>query len=149
MRLTRLGAGALFLLAAMTPAAARAGTVTADATAVTYQADATTSANETITLGITSGRAYIGADHGAVSGSGDCNQFDENTVDCPIAPAFVVHLLGFDDAVTTDAVTGSTHVELYGGGGGDALSGTPNADKLFGEDGNDTIDGRDGGDTID
>jgi hypothetical protein len=129
------------------PVQARAGTVARDANAITYQATATTD-KESVAVGVENGMAFVTSERGATS-PGNCTQTDPNRVDCPLTPAFVVLLLGFDDSVVADLVTGLETLEAHGGAGGDSLSGTPNADRLFGDEGGDSLEGKGGNDQLD
>jgi len=140
-----LGIGVLFFAL---PAGAQAGTVTRDANAITYTADPATAAAEGIGLGIENEMAFVASERGATAPA-DCTQTDPNRVDCPVAPAFIVQLLGYDDTVVADLVTGLVTLEAHGGGGDDSLGGTPNGDRLFGDDGIDRIDGKAGNDQLD
>jgi hypothetical protein len=145
MALGRILAAGAASLALAFPASAGAGTVTLGPDTITYQA-VQGLAGEQVTIGIESEMAFVSSD--ATVSSADCNPTSTNRVDCPLRPAFVVRLLGFDDFLYTDAVTGPATLEAHGGGGGDSLDGTPNADGMFGDDGSDRIDARGGSDTI-
>ena len=140
-----LGIGVLLL---MMPAPAHAGTVTRNANAITYTADPATAAGEGVGLGVENGMAFVASERGATA-PGDCTQTDPNRVDCPLTPAFVVQLLGYNDTVVADLVTGLITLEAHGGGGDDGLSGTPNGDRLFGDDGGDRLEAKDGNDQLD
>jgi Ca2+-binding RTX toxin-like protein len=147
MRTLRLAGASLVLLFAVT-AIAYAGTASQDPNAITYTVTANQAGGESVNLGIENGKAFVSSDVPVTAGT-NCLQTDPNRVDCALAPLFKLTLGGFDDSVVADLVTGSTAVQAHGGGGGDSLSGTPNADSLFGDEGDDRIDGRAGNDTLD
>jgi len=129
------------------PVAASAGTVTRSTTAITYNADAATAADERVDVGIENNLAFLTSERGVTSS--DCTQTDPNRVDCPLTPAFIINLLGFNDRVAAEKVTDGTTLEVHGNGGDDTVSGTPNNDRLFGDAGVDTLDGSGGNDLLD
>ena len=130
------------------PATGSAGTVTRSDSAITYTAGSGTQ-GEQVDLGIEGGFAFVQSARGATSASADCAQTDDTRVDCTPAAAFVVNLLGLDDSVNADAVTGPMTLIAHGGAGSDILSGTPNNDALYGEDGGDNLYGHAGNDLLD
>jgi RTX calcium-binding nonapeptide repeat (4 copies) len=139
-------AGFLAAVALSAPAAAQAGTVSFSSNTVTYEAAPATAADENVSLGIDGGVSYVSADVGVTSA--DCDVVDATRVDCPIPVAFVVRLLGFDDSLDTDSLSGASTVEAHGGAGGDELEGSANADLLFGDDGIDRLIGLGGNDRL-
>lgn len=146
MRSRRVLLGAAALLALL-PASAQAGTVTRTDAAITYTAAPATQADERIEVGIEGATAFVTSERGVTSA--DCTNDGPNRVDCTPAASFVVNLLGFNDYVGADAVTGAIWLEARGNGGDDNLSGTPNGDRLFGGEGIDTLFGRAGNDLLD
>ena len=151
MRALRIAAAGMGALAALSlPATALAGVVTQDANAITYSADAATGSGERVDVGIESGMAFVISERGITSSPPGCTiQPDSTRVDCPISPAFVVNLLGFDDSLSGTDVTGTQTLEAHGRGGDDRLDGTRNADRLFGEEGSDNLVGLGGNDLLD
>lgn len=150
MRRSHLATLSAVALTLLCPALAQAGTATGSASSITYQADAGTGQAETINLGIDAAPlpAFVQGDRG-VTPAGTCQDIgDPNRVNCDLAPVFIVFMLGFDDFVNADQVSGSATVEAHGGGGGDELSGSLNADRLYGDDGDDRIVGAGGNDTL-
>ena len=144
MALARIVAAGAGLLALAFPAGAVAGTVTLGPDTITYQA-AQGSAGEAVSIGIDNGQAFV---FSAAGVTGDCDANGPDRVDCPLVARFVVNLLGFDDSLSTDELSGPAAVEAHGGGGGDNLDGSANADSLFGDDGSDSLDGNAGADVV-
>ena len=153
----RIATAAALALALACPAAAAAGTVTHEpGVKITYSADPAAVAAENVTVGVESGEAFVLSDRG-ISVPGGCHSSESTLVYCPVAPLFVVNVLGFDDHLGTQ-LPGAAALEVHGGGGGDNLDGTPNADRMYGEDGDDSLasglgadllDGGAGGDYLD
>jgi hypothetical protein len=147
MRASLLMAAAVGAVALALPGQALAGTVTQNAAAITYTADPATAADERVDLGFENGMAFVSSERGVTSP--DCTETDPNRVDCPLTSAFIVNLLGFNDTVNADQVTGGATLEAHGGSGDDDLSGTPDADRLFGDEGIDRLGGKAGNDILD
>jgi hypothetical protein len=122
-----LATAALLLL----PGQAVAGTVTQTGGVIAYASDPAATAGENVDVGEESGVPFVYSELGATSA--DCTAVDEKTVACTApATAFVVNLLGFDDYVRGEAVTGTAGLEAHTGAGTDSLTGTKNADLLDG-----------------
>ncbi len=127
----RLLLAAALLLAL--PASARAGTVTASPTSITYQAGG---ASETVSAGAAAGNTlFIQEDHGVM---GNCTQAALERVECPFAPAMTFNL-GTDATLDTTAVPANVAVTVVGGPGGDTFTGGPGPDTFSGGDGSDTV----------
>ena len=150
MRALRIAAAGIGALAALgLPATALAGEVVRDANSITYNADPATGSGERVDVGIESGLAFVFSVQGVTSTSLGCNPTDFTRVECPISPAFIVNLLGFDDSLSGTQVTGPQTLEAHGRGGGDTIDGTQNADRLYGDEGGDTLFGTGGNDVLD
>ena len=150
MRALRILAAGIGAIAALgLPATAPAGVVIRDASSITYNADPASGSGERVDVGSESGLAFVSSERGATTSSPGCTEPDPNRVECPISPAFIVNLLGFDDSLSASQVTGAQTLEAHGRGGGDTIDGTQNNDRLFGEDGVDTLGGTGGNDVLD
>jgi hypothetical protein len=147
LRIAAAGVGALAAFSLSAPALA--GVATRDANAITYNADAATGSGENVDVGIENGLAFVFSERGVTSSSPGCTEPDPTRVDCPISPAFIVNLLGFDDRLSATRVTGPHTLEAHGRGGGDNIDGTQNADRLYGDEGGDTLSGTGGNDLLD
>src|SRR4051794_37772029 len=94
----RLWPPVLALAAALAlPAAALAGTVTREGDTLTYQADPTAGAKESVGVRLVGADEVIRSETGFSSAPDACTQ-DDTEVSCPPAPALVIRLLGFDDS---------------------------------------------------
>ena len=150
MRALRIAAAGIGAAAALgLPATALAGVVVRDASSITYNAAQATGTGESVDVGIENGLAFVSSDQGVTSTSAGCTATPPNRVDCPISPAFIVNLLGFDDTLHGTQVTGPQTLEAHGRGGGDSIDGTQNADRLYGDEGIDTLGGMGGNDLLD
>jgi Ca2+-binding RTX toxin-like protein len=146
LRILAAGIGALAVLGL--PDSALAGVVVRDASSITYNADPATGSGERVDVGIENGLAFVSSERGVTSSSPGCTEPDPNRVECPITPAFIVNLLGFDDSLSGSQVTGPQTLEAHGRGGDDTIDGTQNADRLFGDEGGDRLVGTGGNDLL-
>lgn len=107
-----------------------------------------TALGEDVSLGFERGMIIVASARGATWESESCNQVDSTSVECLMAPVIVVNFLGFNVALTTDALSASVHVEAHAGAGDDRLNGALAGDRLYGDLGDDAIDGKAGADLL-
>jgi hypothetical protein len=133
-------------LALLLPGAAEAGTVTRTSSAITFNAQQATAADERVDVGVENGFGFVTSERGVTSS--DCTETDPNRVDCDLSPAFIVNLLGFNDSLAAQLLTNGATLEAHGGAGDDRLSGGSAADRLFGDAGGDNLAGLGGNDLL-
>jgi hypothetical protein len=146
MTVLRAAVAAVVVLAV--PAAAQAGTLTAELPAsLTY----TAATDESVTLGVAAPSASLDTDQTITygAGTGACFQQTPARAECPVPGRFIVNLFGNGGNVDGSAVTALVSLEAHGGTGADRIAGTANADQLTGDAGDDTIGGGPGNDSID
>src|SRR4051794_957695 len=130
------------------PAAALAGTASAENGRVAYLAAAGEKNDVTIAPAADSPTTLVVSDASAPVTVGEgCTAAPSGGASCPTAGAsvVVVQLGDGDDAVT---ISGTLPTEVTGSTGNDALRGGSGDDVLRGEEGDDTIDGNDGNDSL-
>ena len=130
------------------PASAQAGTVTQSGGTISYSASASA---DRVDVG-TNPNPFVRSEPGgiSVSGGGTCTKTDDNQVDCTGGvSAFIVRLIGDNNAADGRQVTNAATLTVQGSPGFDQLDGTPNGDSLTGDAGDDNLNGYAGNDTLD
>jgi hypothetical protein len=141
---------AVLLAVAAVPAAARAGTLTASGTTVTYTAAPGEKNFLTVNWGNGAGAPAPPwfSDHADIVPGAGCQEAVASNYECPGAgahPTVIVHLGDQDDvAESSNTLAAGNHVELYGEDGNDDLESDAGSDVLDGGAGDDTLSPDDG-----
>ncbi|HWI72089.1 MAG TPA: calcium-binding protein [Baekduia sp.] len=152
-RLARTRLSLLVAVAALTAVAvpaARAGTLTASGTTVTYTAAPGEKNFLTVNWGNGAGGPSppVFTDHVDITTGAGCEEIYAYSYDCPGAgahPTVIVRLGDQDDiAESSNAQAAGNHVELYGEDGNDQLESDAGTDTLDGGPGDDTLSPDDG-----